>query len=59
MRDRVEMMIERTSGVNGGAYRVSGGYLRGEWMTRLFIGYTKREAQRLFRKEVRETGLSK
>ncbi len=53
MRDRIEVMVERTSGVNGGAYRLSGGYLRGEWITRLFMGYTKREALRLFREQVR------
>jgi hypothetical protein len=53
MRDRIEVMVERTSGVNSGAYRVSGGYLRGEWITRLFMGYTKREAVRLFREQVR------
>jgi len=53
MRDRIEVMVERTSGVNGGAYRLSGGYLRGEWITRLFIGHTKREAMRLFREQIR------
>lgn len=53
MRDRIELVIERTNGVNGGAYRVSGGYLRGEWITQLFIGYTKRDAVRLFRERVR------
>jgi hypothetical protein len=53
MRDRIEVVVERTSGMNGGAYRLSGGYLRGEWITRLFMGYTKREAMRLFREQVR------
>jgi hypothetical protein len=54
MRDRILITAERTNGVNGGAYRISGGYvLRDTWMTKLYLGYTKREAVRLFREQVR------
>ena len=54
MRDWIHITAERTNGVNGGAYRLSGGYvLRDTWMSRLYIGYTKREAMRLFREQVR------
>ena len=54
---RIELTITRTAGVNGGGYRIAamvGGY----YVERLFLGYTRREAVRLFRAAIRGGGVA-
>jgi hypothetical protein len=54
---RIELTITRTAGVNGGAYRIEA-MIGGAYVSRLFMGYTKRQAVRLFRAAARAGGLS-
>ena len=42
-----DMIVERTTGVNGGSYRVMSG--KGSEGSTLYIGHTKREAMRAHR----------
>jgi len=50
-------MVERTTGMNGGGYRIAA-MVGGAYVSRLFMGYTKREAVRLFRTAVRAGGVA-
>jgi hypothetical protein len=54
---RIELTITRTAGMNGGGYRIAA-MVGGAYVSRLFMGYTKREAVRLFRAAARAGGLS-
>lgn len=54
---RIELTITRTAGVNGGGYRIAA-IVGGAYMSRLFLGYNKREAVRLFRAAARAGGLA-
>jgi hypothetical protein len=54
---RIELTITRTAGVNGGGYRIAA-IVGGAYVSRLFLGYTRREAVRLFRAAARAGGLA-